>query len=342
MANRMRTDRAGGSSVHAWVFPHLIAWLNSQQLDASAIERLPGISLDDPDRRVVESTAEAAWRIATALTHDDAVGIHLAESLPRGALDLIEYAVRSSVSLAAGLERLARYGRVVSDRYAARIETNDGRLLLIVDDVGTSILHPGRAEFALAIALKLARDVTGTSIVPLQVAFAHDRPADVTEHHRFFRAPLHFAAGANTMLLTAEDAARPLREADAALSAIVRRRLDKQLPDALTPASAPLPLSAQVRRMLVEGLGQTAINADSVAKALAMSRRTLTRRLREEDTSFRAILDDVRAELARALLQDRNLSVADVAFFLQYSEPAAFHRSFRRWTGQTPQHYRAG
>jgi AraC-like DNA-binding protein len=63
--------------------------------------------------------------------------------------------------------------------------------------------------------------------------------------------------------------------------------------------------------------------------------------LTEERTSFRAILDDVRAELARALLHDRTLSIADVAFFLQYSEQAAFHRSFRRWTGQTPQNYRA-
>jgi AraC-like DNA-binding protein len=91
----------------------------------------------------------------------------------------------------------------------------------------------------------------------------------------------------------------------------------------------------------MEDLGQATLTADSVAKALAMSRRTLTRQLGEEGTSFRAIFDAVRAELARALLQDRSLSIADVAFFLQYSEPAAFHRSFRRWTGQTPQTYRS-
>ena len=69
--------------------------------------------------------------------------------------------------------------------------------------------------------------------------------------------------------------------------------------------------------MLVENLGQTTLTADSAASTLAMSRRTLTRRLGEEDTSFRAILDDVRAELSRALLQDRSLSIADVAFFLR-------------------------
>ena len=146
------------------------------------------------------------------------------------------------------------------------------------------------------------------------------------------------ASDTTDWLVSAVDVARPLPGADAALSAIVRRRLEQVLPDALLPTSASL--GARVRRMLVEDLGQTTLTADSVAKTLAMSRRTLTRRLGEEGTSFRAIMDDVRAELSRALLQDRSLSIADVAFFLQYSEPAAFHRSFRRWTGQTPQNYR--
>jgi AraC-like DNA-binding protein len=330
--------RARGPSVQSWVFPHLIAWLESQRLDTAPIRRLPGIVTTDPDRRVSESTAEAAWRLAASLTDDGAIGLHLAEWLPRGALDLIEYAVRSSPSLASGLERFARYGCLVSDRVAARAESNDHGLQLIIRDVGSSVLHPARAEFALALALKLARDVTGIPIVPVQVAFAHRRPDDVSEHERFFRAPVRFAAGTNTMIVSAVDAARPLPGADAALSAIVRRRLDQVLPEAVAPTSAAL--SARVRRMLVEDLGQTTLTADSVARALAMSRRSMTRRLGEEGTSFRAILDDVRAELSRALLQDRSLSIADVAFFLQYSEPAAFHRSFRRWTGQTPQHYR--
>ena len=141
------------------------------------------------------------------------------------------------------------------------------------------------------------------------------------------------------MMLSDIDAARPLLDADGALSAIVRRRLDKVVAD--RALAEPASLRARVRRMLVENLGQNTITADGVAAALAMSRRTLTRRLGEDGASFREVLDDVRRELALALLQDVTLSVADVAFFLQYSEPAAFHRSFRRWTGLTPHEYRS-
>ena len=62
--------------------------------------------------------------MAAAATRDPALGVHLAESMPRGALDLVEYAFRSSASLGVGLERLARYGRVLSDCVAARTEDN--------------------------------------------------------------------------------------------------------------------------------------------------------------------------------------------------------------------------
>jgi AraC-like DNA-binding protein len=78
------------------------------------------------------------------------------------------------------------------------------------------------------------------------------------------------------------------------------------------------------------------LTLEAVTSALGVSRRTLTRRLAEERVSFRHILDEVRRDFAYTLLQDRSVSIGDIAFFLQYSEPAAFHRSFRRWTGRTP------
>jgi AraC-like DNA-binding protein len=83
------------------------------------------------------------------------------------------------------------------------------------------------------------------------------------------------------------------------------------------------------------------VTPERAAHALTTSPRTLSRRLAEEGTSFRDLHDEVRADFARVLLQDRSASIADVSFFLDYSEPAAFHRAFRRWTGTTPHEYRA-
>lgn len=324
-----------------WVLPHLMVLVAGQGCDAAAIAELPGVAgLDDPDVRVPERAAQEAWRMAATMTGDLALGVHLAEALPRGALDLVEYAFRSSASLGLGLERLARYGRILSDRMAARTEATGKDFLLVVRDAGTSPIHPARAEFAMAVALRLARDATGADITPLQVCFAHGAHTDVTEHLRFFRVPVHFDSGANTMILSRADAERPLRGADPALSAIVRRRLEKTLAETETTTSGTM--AARVRRILLDDLGQTALTPAALARALNISTRTLSRRLAVEGTSFRQILDQARCEFAKALLHDGNLSVGDIAFFLQYSEPAAFHRSFRRWTGQTPREFRRG
>ena len=323
------------------MLPHLIALVEKQGADAAAIRGLPGLSdLTDPDIRVPEASADHAWRLAASLTGDEAIGVHVAEELPRGALDLIEYALRSSASLGTGLERLARYGHVLSDRVAARMEADEDGLLLLVRDTGTTALHPARAEFALALALKLARECAGEDIVPVRVCFTHPAPKDDSEHRRFFRTAVRFDAGSNSMLLKGTDATRPMRGRDEALSAIIRRRLDKMLAERTEHISGPL--SAQVRYMMVEHLGQRTLTPESVSRALAVSRRTLSRRLAEEGTSFRILLDDVRREFACALLQDRSSNIGDISFFLQYSEPAAFHRAFRRWTGQTPRQFRLG
>ena len=322
------------------MLPHLIAWVDNQGFDGTSIRRLPGLAdLTDPDLRVPEASVETAWRLATTMTGDAAIGVHLAESLPRGALDLVEYAFRSSASLSAGLDRLARYGRVLSDRVAARMEARGEGLLLLVRDAGSTALHPGRADFALAVALKFAREGTGAGITPLQVCFAHPAPEDESEHRRFFRGSVRFGAGSNSMILSAVDAARPMQAADEALASIIRRRLDKLLGE--RDLHSPGPLSGRVRSMMVEHLGETTLTPERGARELAVSRRTLSRRLADEGTSFRNILDDVRREFACALLQDRSLSIADVAFFLEYSEPAAFNRSFRRWTGQSPRAFRS-
>ena len=222
--------------------------------------------------------------------------------------------LRSSPSLGQGLDRLARYGRLLSDRVAARTHRKGESLLLLVHDTGTTPLHPARAEFALAVALKLARDCTGADITPLRVCFAHPAPDNTSEHRRFFHGNVRFAAGSSSMSLSAADASRPMREADAALAGIIRRRLEKALED--RDRSSAGAMSTRVSHILVEHLGQSVLTLDAVATALAVSPRTLTRRLAEERASFRHILDEVRGDFARALVQDRSLSIRDIAFFL--------------------------
>ena len=204
------TDRGRGS-VLGWVVPLLAAYVKEQGHDGDPILQLTGIrgrDLKDPDLRVPETASREAWRLAMAMTADEAIGLHVAQWLPRGALDLIEYAFRTSATLGDGLDRLARYGRLINDRLAVHVlHTGPGvRFLIGVADARP--LHPQRAEFSIALALRLARDATATHLVPVEVLFAHAAPADSTEHHEFFRSPIHFSSGVNGMVFSDADGAR--------------------------------------------------------------------------------------------------------------------------------------
>jgi AraC-like DNA-binding protein len=71
-------------------------------------------------------------------------------------------------------------------------------------------------------------------------------------------------------------------------------------------------------------------------------RRGLPRRLQEERTAFHEVLDETRRDLAKRYVREQRLPLGEVAFLLGFSEPSAFHRAFKRWTGTTPAAYRSG
>ena len=95
-----------------------------------------------------------------------------------------------------------------------------------------------------------------------------------------------------------------------------------------------------LRRLLISGACQQETCLEHVAKLFAIHRRTLNRRLRAQGTSFKALIDETRYDIARQLLRDTRLPVAEIAAALDYSECSAFDRAFRRWSGASPSAWR--
>jgi AraC-like DNA-binding protein len=95
-------------------------------------------------------------------------------------------------------------------------------------------------------------------------------------------------------------------------------------------------LSDRVRQILMQEVPGGNPSLEWVASRLALSPRTLQRRLRDEGTTHVALLDDLRRDLAIGYLKEKRVPIGEIAFLLGFSEPSAFHRAFRRWTGSTP------
>lgn len=102
------------------------------------------------------------------------------------------------------------------------------------------------------------------------------------------------------------------------------------------------PVRREVERQLEPLLAEGPVGIDAVARALGLSRQTLYRRLRAEGTSFAEVLDMLRRRLALKLIRDEGVAVKEAAWRLGFSDPAAFSRAFKRWTGRSPSEMRRG
>jgi AraC-like DNA-binding protein len=186
------------------------------------------------------------------------------------------------------------------------------------------------ADAAMAILMAIMRRLCGTEWVPTEVTLARARPRDVRPYRRVFHAPIRFDAPHCALIFPARDLARPIAEADP----LERTRLQRLVADleATVTATVTERVVAALCRLLVAAPPTTA----RVARTLEMSDRTLRRRLEAEGTTFRRLLDEVRLEFARQLLEETRMPVGEISATLHYSAPDAFIRAFKRWAGETP------
>lgn len=289
--------------------------------------------LADPDAAIPLAQEEILWEVAATACGDDDFGLHAAETLRPGMFDVLDYAARTAPNLKEALNRLVRYNRLVHD-LAVFTATDTPE--------GVRIEHrfsrPGQApcrhasECTLASILVAARQMTGTAITALEVAFAHGNPPAVVEHERIFGVKPTFGADVSTMVLRTESVNRPILAADAALSRIVNAHAESLL-QAKPPGE--FQLTAEVRRHLEVRLSDGVPRLASVAKQLHMSQRSLQRGLHSEGTRFTELVDRVRKDMALRYVGERKLVLGEVAYLLGFTEPSTFHRAFRRWTGVT-------
>jgi len=116
--------------------------------------------------------------------------------------------------------------------------------------------------------------------------------------------------------------------------------LSKRADAMLTSLENATTLRAKVERALMPILHTGDASMDVVAEKVGMSRRTLLRRLKEEDTTFERVLDDLRHRLALDFVAGDRVSVNETAYLVGFSDPAAFSRAFKRWTGMSPREAR--
>ena len=155
--------------------------------------------------------------------------------------------------------------------------------------------------------------------------FAHAAPHDIAPQRGLFGAPVHYAQPRNALIFARELLAMPLDGVGHAMHGA-----------SMPSADLLVELKRQVMRQLADG----SVAIDAVAARLGLSERTLQRRLHAEGLSFQQLVERLRFDTACRLLCEGRLSLTEIGYRLGYSEPSAFSRAFRRWSGDSPLAYR--
>lgn len=247
-----------------------------------------------------------------------------------GALGLLQ---KYSFDVASALRALIRYQRYQVAGAQIEMIDNGAHVSLIyrLDDIDVAREHLEDGVFAALCAL--LRDFLGDDWSPIGVALAHAAPGDTGAYRAYFGCEVSFSDGPGRLVLRSRDLACRLSRHDPDLRDFMQ--------DQLAPfAALGSDSAAQVLKLLQSVIPMGCVRAEQVAALLNVHPRTLHRRLRECGTSFQQLLDRQRYVQALRLLGQGRMAVSRVAEMLGYSEPSAFTRAFRRWSGVSPGEWR--
>lgn len=316
----------------------------------AAAESLPGQAVDalykatrthpeliaDRDARVSSAQLSAGWKALVRLSGRPDIALAVAAATPVGAFGLIEYLCRCAPTVRDALERWVRYLNLLNAEVEVGLsEYGDEIAIEVTEECSTP---PSQAhELCFALVASQCRELTGGRCTPRRVEFYHEAPQDPTPYRLYFGCPVRFSARHHRLVMLRASLSAPLATADPQLLALLEGHAEEL--GARDPA--PPSVTEQVRRILVAHLRDGDLEIAAVASLLGLTARSLQRRLKTEGTFFQSLRDDVRRELATRYIAGGQLALAEIAFLLGFSEPSAFFRAHKRWTGRTPSGVRA-
>jgi AraC-like DNA-binding protein len=331
-----RTGRVGPPSAGGVMARLAVARLVAAGIDPAPLLRQAGLTItqiEDIDAHIAADGQVTLLNLAADALHDDLLGFHLAEGFELRLIDLLYFVLASSATLGEALAQIERYNAIANESVVLSWE--QGRELKVHFSYAGIARHADRhqMEFWMTGLVRLCQHLTGSNLKPIRINVTHPRCAASARLEEYLGCAIAFAAGTDEIAFARGAAQLPLRDAEPYLNRVLVRHCEDILSQRITRAS---PLRASVENAIAPLLPQGKVRVGGIAQVLGMSRRTLARKLSEENLTFSEILDRMRTDLAQHYLKDMSFSISQIAWRLGFQEVAAFTTAFKRWTGVTP------
>ncbi|PPE73398.1 AraC family transcriptional regulator [Solimonas fluminis] len=304
-------------------------------LDGTGI--LPAV-LSDPQQEIsAAQELRVACNLVEALGHLPALGLEAGLRYHLSTYGIWGFALLSSPTFRSAAELALRYLDLSYAFVRFALREQRGQLHVLIED--RHIPAPVRQfllERDFAAMINMVRELRPGGLPILGAQFAFRRPAYAARFAELIGAEPRFDAPEHSVWLDAAYVDAPLPQGNTLMARMCR----EQCQQLLARRQVRTGVAGRVRDRLLQNPGGMP-GIEAVAAEMHMAVRSLRRRLGDEGTSFRALVDEVRQALAEELLTTAKLKLEEVAMRLGYSEPAAFVHAFKRWKGISPMAYRA-
>lgn len=294
-----------------------------------------------PETRISARQLLTVFHNAHRLSKDPGVAIKAGKRIHVTHFGLYGYALLSSPTPREAIDFALKYRPLAVALVGLRFVEDAGAGVWELSDplsLGThSELFRFVLEFQLGTLLSLHSDILGRPVDPVEIRTVYPAPPHAAEYEALLRCPVRFAQEHNEMRFSQDWLQQKLAFANPITAALVRETCDQLL----TELKAASGLAGTVFNILMERPGHFP-DVEAVAGQLHMTSRTLRRKLQAQDTSYQAILNDVRKQLAIDYLRKTRMNTEDIAVSLGFSDAANFRNAFKKWTGKTPGEFRSG
>ena len=319
----------------------LLANLAQLGIDAEAVRETAGVEaerLADPRARLSHREVATMFEEAERIGGDRTMSLQVAartQTLAGGGV--LGPLILSSSDGAQALDYLVQYGNLLAGelRVAPLRLEGDWIVRFFPAEVELELLSR-MMECLLAVVVRAFELSLNTKLKPSQVSFRHRSPPDVEPFRRFFNCDVYFDAECYELRLPEQSLSQSATGAHPRIVEQLQEMAESEL-----RLVSPQFTTAVRERIAVLFEQDAHASRAKVAEAMKLTERTLQRRLADEGTTFREVVDEVRCDRASALLRDPSVRVADVAYAVGYDEVTSFTKAFRRWTGESPTAFRS-
>lgn len=306
-------------------------------IDLDELATRAGLTPQDLRKRMTPQQADRLFVVALEMAPDPAAGIALGLQPMRAELfGVVGFAGMTSPDFQTALRRIARYNALVSACTIAIHARADESEYRVSHDGPRRPYSRTRLDIQMGTLLSFGRTFAELAIAPLRVTLT-ERPHYHARYAESFGCPALFDQPHDAIVFGRADLNRPLVSANPHMALLFEEAAERDL---RAHGSTQGSTARQVREFLKGQLHASVPDVEAAARALALSSRTLQRRLAEEGVRFTRLVDEARMELAQRYLLGGQTNLTEIAHLLGFSEPNSFFRFFKRWTGTTPASFR--